>query len=143
MPDLYLLKKLFFIRLPRTSSIKMVDGWLIFTLFIPFAEVILHTRMEQLKQKLNQMDKDNAAWAKDKDKLAVQHKKIIKKLRYLCNLPKYLHCVPSPLTFLKSYQSHFLFPFRILNQIATYGLPSAALFFLCVFFIVGAILIYF
>lgn len=44
------------LRLPRTSSIKMVDAWLLFTLLIPFAEVLLHTRMEQLKQKLDQMD---------------------------------------------------------------------------------------
>ena len=34
----------------------MVDAWLLFTLLIPFAEVLLHTRMEQLKQKLDQMD---------------------------------------------------------------------------------------
>ena len=34
----------------------MVDAWLLFTLLIPYAEVLLHTRMEQLKQKLDQMD---------------------------------------------------------------------------------------
>ena len=111
----------------------MVDGWLIFTLFIPFAEVILHTRMEQLKQKLNKMSQDNTAWLKDKDTMTVQQKKIIKKLRYLPTL-FYIHNFNRIL---------FLFRFRILNQIATYGLPSAALFFLCVFFIIGAIFIYF
>ena len=46
----------FSFRLPRTSSIKMVDAWLLFTLLIPFAEVLLHTRMEQLKQKLKQLE---------------------------------------------------------------------------------------
>ena len=34
----------------------MVDAWLLFTLMIPFAEVLLHTRMEQLRQKLEQME---------------------------------------------------------------------------------------
>ena len=29
--------------LPRTSYLKMVDIWLIFNLFIPFVEVLLHT----------------------------------------------------------------------------------------------------
>ena len=29
--------------LPRTSYIKMVDVWLVFNLFIPFLEVLLHT----------------------------------------------------------------------------------------------------
>ena len=35
----------------------MVDAWLLFTLMIPFAEVLLHTRMEQLKQKVKQTEK--------------------------------------------------------------------------------------
>ena len=35
----------------------MIDAWLLFTLLIPFAEVLLHTRMEQLKQKLKQTGK--------------------------------------------------------------------------------------
>ena len=34
----------------------MIDAWLLFTLLIPFAEVLLHTRMEQLRQKLEQME---------------------------------------------------------------------------------------
>ena len=34
----------------------MVDAWLLFTLMIPFAEVLLHTRMEQLKQKLEELE---------------------------------------------------------------------------------------
>ena len=28
--------------LPRTSYIKMIDVWLVFNLFIPFVEVLLH-----------------------------------------------------------------------------------------------------
>ena len=34
----------------------MVDTWLLFTLMIPFAEALLYTRMEQLKQKLKQLE---------------------------------------------------------------------------------------
>jgi hypothetical protein len=29
--------------LPRTSYMKMVDYWLVFTLFIPFVEILLQT----------------------------------------------------------------------------------------------------
>ena len=38
----------------------MIDAWLLFTLVIPFAEVLLHTRMEQLKQKLEQLENRSA-----------------------------------------------------------------------------------
>ena len=34
--------------LPKTSYIKMVDYWLIFTLLLPFVEVLLHTYIESL-----------------------------------------------------------------------------------------------
>ena len=36
--------------LPKTAYIKMVDYWLIFTLLLPFVEVILHTYMETLNE---------------------------------------------------------------------------------------------
>ena len=36
--------------LPKTSYIKMVDYWLIFTLLLPFFEVLLHTYMESLNE---------------------------------------------------------------------------------------------
>jgi len=35
--------------LPRTAYIKMIDIWLIFSMLIPFCEVILHTYMETLR----------------------------------------------------------------------------------------------
>ena len=60
----------------------MIDAWLLFTLLIPFAEVLLHTRIEQLKQKLEQMDDINNAWGKDKDKMISRKNNINKKLRY-------------------------------------------------------------
>lgn len=36
--------------LPKTSYIKMIDIWLIFNLFIPFAEVLLHTFIDSLRE---------------------------------------------------------------------------------------------
>ena len=36
--------------LPKTAYIKMVDIWLLFNLFIPFAEVLLHTFIDSLRQ---------------------------------------------------------------------------------------------
>ena len=59
----------------------MIDAWLLFTLLIPFAEVLLHTRIEQLRQKLEQMDDINNAWGKDKDKMISRKNNINKKLK--------------------------------------------------------------
>ena len=59
----------------------MIDAWLLFTLLIPFAEVLLHIRIEQLRQKLEQMDDINNAWGKDKDKKISGKNNINKKLR--------------------------------------------------------------
>ena len=36
--------------LPTTSYIKMIDIWMIFSLLIPFLEVLLHTYMDTLRQ---------------------------------------------------------------------------------------------
>ena len=35
--------------LPKTSSIKMVDYWLVFNLLIPFVEVLIHTYEDTLR----------------------------------------------------------------------------------------------
>ena len=35
--------------LPSTSSVKMVEIWLLATLFVPFVEVILHVYMDSLR----------------------------------------------------------------------------------------------
>ena len=37
--------------LPTTSYIKMIDVWFIFNLMVPFCEVILHTYIDNLRQK--------------------------------------------------------------------------------------------
>ena len=36
--------------LPRTSYLKLIDIWLVFAMGIPFAEVALHTIMDNLKK---------------------------------------------------------------------------------------------
>lgn len=40
--------------LPRSSSIKMIDGWMIFTMFVPLAEVILQTMISKIPPEKNQ-----------------------------------------------------------------------------------------
>ena len=44
-------------RLPKTSYLKMIDIWFIFTMFMPFTEVILHTISDYLRIKLKDLDK--------------------------------------------------------------------------------------
>ena len=40
--------------LPRTAYIKLVDVWLLFNLFMPFIEVMLHTIISMLAEELEQ-----------------------------------------------------------------------------------------
>ena len=60
------------IRLPRTPSIKIIDAWLIFTLFMPFLEVVLHTRIAMVRQKLDTIAKTDLdckkAWVSKEEK---------------------------------------------------------------------------
>ena len=52
----------------------MIDTWLIFTLFIPFMEVIFHTKMAMIRQRLNSLDLNSTkksdgvqtAWGEEK-----------------------------------------------------------------------------
>lgn len=39
--------------LPKTSYIKMIDIWLIFNLFVPFSEVLLHTYIDSFREELD------------------------------------------------------------------------------------------
>ena len=38
--------------LPKTAYIKMIDTFLIFSLFMPFIEVLIHTALDMLRQVL-------------------------------------------------------------------------------------------
>ena len=73
---------------------KMIDTWLIFTLFIPFMEVILQTRMAVVNRRLKSMDlvldmnslknsenKENT-WIQNQDKLDLLKKRDTQTLRY-------------------------------------------------------------
>ena len=54
----------------------MIDTWLIFTLVIPFMEVILHTKMSMIRRDINQMEeKMKNAWGKTKEKVNQSMKK--------------------------------------------------------------------
>ena len=39
--------------LPQTSYVKMIDVWFIFSMMIPFIEVLLQTYIEHLRYKLD------------------------------------------------------------------------------------------
>lgn len=49
----------------------MIDVWLIFTLLIPFMEVILHTKMEMIRQRLNSIEM-GASSAAVEDRLMIK-----------------------------------------------------------------------
>merc|ERR1712098_449521 len=52
--------------LPQTSYMKMIDVWLLFNLILPFLVVLIHTRMDTLRQ-----DEDNK-----KEKKTMEVKKV-------------------------------------------------------------------
>ncbi len=56
--------------LPKTNYIKMIDIWLLFNLFVPFAEVIIHTYIDSLRQEedrvINHHGKRVEAWSDEK-----------------------------------------------------------------------------
>ena len=74
----------YLIRLPRTSSLKLIDAWLIFTLIIPFMEVILHTKMVMIRKSMeNLMVKIKTAWGNEKKQHTMEElKKSAKLLRF-------------------------------------------------------------
>ena len=113
----------------------MIDTWLIFTLVIPFIEVILHTKMVMTRQRLSEMeDQTGTAWEGNKKKMNRSIKKHNETLRFVMqsNIQNFKIDL--------KYSLHF---FRILQKIATYGLPFLTFLFLCIFFTVGAFFMYF
>ena len=92
----------------------MIDIWFIFTLFIPFMEVLLHTRMEMIRRQLkNEKSSPNAGFRKSNTWDILDAKEQDKKKK---NLEKNL---------------------RIFQKLATFGLPIIAIVFLTCFVIVG------
>lgn len=91
----------------------MIDIWFIFTLFVPFLEVILHTKMETIKQEIEDIQKKpNGTWSQNQ----VEHNGIVEiKGRKTKNLNR-------------------------LRIIATYGLPILTAIFLLLFFVIGFLL---
>ena len=50
----YLQSSLILYSLPSTSAVKMIDVWLLFTLFVPFVEILIHTKLVLIKEDQNQ-----------------------------------------------------------------------------------------
>ena len=44
--------------LPKTSYIKLVEIWLIVNLFVPFAEAILHTVIDWIRERIERAETD-------------------------------------------------------------------------------------
>ena len=44
--------------LPKTSSVKMIDVWVVFNLMVPFFEIILKTLLYKLENEVNGRDED-------------------------------------------------------------------------------------
>ena len=62
----------------------MIDAWLIFTLVIPFMEVILHTKMRMIRQRVKKMEEDiKNTWGENKEQISQSMKKNDKTLRFL------------------------------------------------------------
>ena len=45
--------------LPKTSSVKMIDVWVVFNLMVPFFEIILQTLLYKLGNEVNARDEDH------------------------------------------------------------------------------------
>ena len=45
--------------LPKTSYMKMIDVWLLFNLLYPFVIVLIHTRMDSLRENEDEGEMDN------------------------------------------------------------------------------------
>ena len=45
--------------LPKTSYMKMIDVWLLFNLLYPFVIVLIHTRMDSLRENEGDEELDN------------------------------------------------------------------------------------
>ena len=58
--------------LPPTAYLKMMDVWLLFSLFKPFVDIIVQTYIESLRDSPNgksDEDEQRQAWVKDEIKL--------------------------------------------------------------------------
>ena len=56
----YLQSSLILYSLPSTSAVKMIDVWLLFTLFVPFVEILIHTKLVLIKEDQNQEESSSA-----------------------------------------------------------------------------------
>ena len=112
-------------RLPKTSYVKMIDIWLLFVAFIPFAEVVLHTRIAWVRQQILALEPNKVLDFNEEGKNPLIELKM-KKIRYCYEWTT---------------QNKFSI-FRFAKRMANFGLPLLATVFLITFFIIGIAFIY-
>ena len=102
--------------LPTTSYVKMIDIWLLANLFVPFAEVLLHTYMDmQRDQQEREVNKHGGSLKFGKDK-RVGSVTMSRQDRVQKDRQRRL---------------------RIASMIASKGLPFGFILFVIVYFVVG------
>ena len=64
--------------LPKTAYLKMMDYWLVFTLLLPFVEVLIHTYMEKLTEENEKLEKDPVQKAEEK----LRHQRKLNRIQF-------------------------------------------------------------
>ena len=108
-------------------------------------EVVLHTKMSMLRQKLNILESNikkdpnvKNAWD-SKEEWNNEKQRSNRTIRFLlCSYLLFCEMKGIIPTYLHTFKNYI--PSRKLQQCARYGLPSVALVFLCIFFLIGVIL---
>ena len=114
-------------RLPTTSYLKMIDIWFIFTMFMPFGEVIVHTICDYLRIQLKDLDKIK------QDTVQIQTNKVMR-------------VVPAAFSVSDTYKmarkNQILQKLRLIKNIGKYCLPSIFVVFSITFISIGMYLKY-
>ena len=84
--------------LPKTAYLKMIDYWLVFTLLLPFVEVLIHTYMEKLIEENEKLENDPVKKADDK----VKHQRKLNRIQF-CKKITHVYNPIISLTFLAVY----------------------------------------
>ena len=108
--------------LPATSYLKMMDYWLIFSLFIPFVEVMLHTLLAFMRNKVDAAGEDDFK----PDLVQKINNEVMVKVAFVDKKKK------------TNWKKLAL---KYAQFVLEFGLPSLFLFFMFGFFMMGAIVV--
>ena len=114
-------------RLPKTSYLKMIDIWFIFTIFMPFIEVILHTISDYLRIKLKDFDR-------------IKQEKVPVKTGNIVTVAPVMFSVAD--THTKAKKDKILRKIDLIKNIGKYCLPSIFVIFSISFISIGMYLKY-